>query len=88
MKGHAWYMGPIGLHIRIHCPEDEPRRPLGDYTGGIMDTLGGCHGFTFTYLPIIYEDDAQVSSSRTEFVWNSVVRYELRIEFLDYLAQA
>lgn len=82
MRGRAWYSGPVALDVDIHCHDDQSRRGLVDYIGGIMDTLGGCHGFTFTYLPIIYEDDAQVCSGKSRFVDDVVVRYSIRARFL------
>jgi hypothetical protein len=83
MNGRAWYAGPISLDVTVRCPEDQPRRGLVDHLGGIMDTLGGCHGHSFTYLPVVYEDDAQVCSGRTQFVADDVVSYDLRIRFLE-----
>ena len=37
-------------------------QPLGPpfYLSGVMDTIGGSHGPSFIYLPIVYLDDCQV----------------------------
>jgi hypothetical protein len=83
MNGRAWYVGPISLDITIRCPEDQSRRGLVDYLGGIMDTLGGCHGYSFTYLPVVSEDDAQVCSGKSQFIADDAVSYDVRIRFLD-----
>ena len=48
-----------------------------------MDTLDGSSGFTFTYLPIAFEDDCQVCECHNQFVESSETFYEIEIEFLD-----
>jgi len=47
-----------------------------------MDTLDGSSGVHFTYLPIVYEDDCQVSDGRTKFIRAESPRYELKVTFL------
>lgn len=66
MAGRACYRGAIRLDFEMRAPEFEANRSLVDYTGGIMDTLDGSHGLSFTYLPIVYEDDCQVCSGMTQ----------------------
>lgn len=82
MGGRAWYSGPIGLTFDLFCPEFEPRRSLNDYCGGIMDSLDGSHGFTFTYLPVVFEDDCQVCDSSSNFHVCEGTLYRIRIDFL------
>jgi len=47
-----------------------------------MDTLDGSSGFTFTYLPIVFEDDSQVCSYSNKFVETEDASYVIEIEFL------
>jgi hypothetical protein len=54
-----------------------------DYMAGVEDTLDGCHGFGFTYLPIAFEDDQQVVEARTRVVDSTDDRYEVTVTFLD-----
>lgn len=83
MAGRAWYRGPVQLSLTIWAKELHPRRCLLDYIGGIMDTLDGSHGLTFTYLPIVYEDDRQVCISDSRIVPADNSSYRLKIVFLD-----
>jgi hypothetical protein len=64
MAGRAWFFGPIELRLTIFGTL-EPRRKTPHYLGGIFDSLGGSSGFTFTYLPIVFEDDSQICSATT-----------------------
>jgi hypothetical protein len=82
MDGRAWYRGPIQLDLTIHAPALHKNRTLTDYLGGVMDTLDGSHGPTFTYLPIVYEDDRQVMDCRTQYVQSTVEKYMVRVVFL------
>ncbi|TGN84203.1 hypothetical protein EOW77_0022355 [Bradyrhizobium yuanmingense] len=68
MAGRAWVFGPVALKITLFGPSSNDGPSLVDYLGGVMDTLDGSSGPTFTYLPIIFEDDCQV------------VRSEVRLE--------
>ncbi len=54
---------------------------LNDYLGGIMDTLDGSSGYTFTYLPIAFEDDAQVTDCTMNWERASGTGYSLKIVF-------
>jgi len=81
MNGRAWYSGPVGLDVTIFGPEEDLKRSLTDYFGGIEDTIDGSHGYTFTFLPICFEDDAQVRQGRTEYKANPEARYAVRVEW-------
>jgi len=68
MAGRAWSFGPIEQRVTLSGPRDLSRWTLVDYMGGIMDTLDGSSGRTFTYLPIVFEDDCQVVGSHFNWV--------------------
>lgn len=82
MAGRAPYRGPVGLVLVMYAPEFEKSRTLTDYVGGIMDSLDGSHGVSFTYLPIAYEDDCQVASTMSDFHPSTREFYELSVHFL------
>ncbi len=82
IAGRAWYCGPVRADVNIFAPSLPPGRDLGDYVGGIMDTLDGSHGLTFTYLPIVFEDDCQISGGSARFIRSKTVRYEVTFTFL------
>jgi len=81
MAGRAWTFGPVQLDLLIRAPKEEREDSLNTYLGGVMDTLDGSSGFTFTYLPIVFEDDSQVHSSRTRWEHSSEPNYVLQITF-------
>lgn len=80
MGGRRWYDGPIEMDFTFYAPQLE--KALGDYLGGIADTLNGSHGVTFTYLPIAYQDDCQVVLLTSRFVESAEIKYCLKIIFL------
>lgn len=82
MDGRAWYSGPVGLDVIILGPEAGRKRSLTEYIGGIEDAIDGSHGYTFTYLPICFEDDAQICEGRGKFEPNPVPKYFVKIRFL------
>ena len=82
MGGRAPYRGPVRLDFVMYGAGFEPNRGLEDYIGGIMDTLDGSQGADFTYLPIVYEDDCQVSDSKSEFIKSENEHYQIEISFL------
>lgn len=82
MAGRARYEGPVELDVRICGPEEARKRSLTDYMGGIMDALDGSHGATFTYLPIVYEDDCQVSDVRAMFRRAAEPSYRVKVVFV------
>jgi hypothetical protein len=82
MRGRAWYFGPIGLDLIIYAPRLHEGCSVRDYASGIMDTLDGSCGSTFTYLPMVYQDDCQVVDGESRFVTAEEERYRLEIRFL------
>ena len=81
MGGRAPFRGSIQLDIMVWAPRLDTTHTLLDYTSGIMDTLDGSHGPSFTYLPIAYEDDCQVCSLRQELLADTIAHYEVRLTF-------
>ena len=79
MAGRKWYDGPVRLVFTLFAPSRD--RDIVDYLGGIQDALGGSHGFTFTYLPIVFQDDSQVVSIEGQFVESSETRYTIKVLF-------
>jgi hypothetical protein len=82
MAGRAWYFGPVGLDLTLYAPSLPRNRNLLDYVGGVMDTLDGSSGCTFTFLPVVYEDDCQVALGNMQLIESKDVRYTLKITFL------
>lgn len=81
MAGRAWYFGPVELHLTIFRPRHLDRWSLNDYLSGIMDTLDGSSGPTFTYLPIIFEDDCQVCECQARWAKSPKTSYRLTVTF-------
>jgi hypothetical protein len=81
MAGRAWYFGAIELDMTILGPTHFDRWGLNDYLGGIMDTLDGSSGRTFTYLPIVYQDDCQVCATASKWIEGPQNSYRLEILF-------
>lgn len=46
-----------------------------------MDTLDGSSGRTFTFLPIVFEDDSQVCEAEAKWVNRPKLSYYLEIAF-------
>lgn len=82
MEGRAPYRGPIQLNLVLQTPRFEAGKSLVDYVGGVMDSLDGSHGPSFTYLPIVYEDDCQVAAGGSSFRPSSKEYYDVVITFL------
>ena len=80
MAGRARYLGPVELDVEIFAPKLD--YSLVDYLGGIMDTLDGGHAPSFTYLPIVYQDDCQVVSSKFGFRPAENTSYSVEVLFL------
>lgn len=80
MQGQRWHDGPI--EMAVHYRRCKGKRRSIDYEGGIMDTLGGSHGPTFTYMPIVYQDDCQVCSLKWSEEEFDTDEYEIVIGFL------
>jgi hypothetical protein len=83
MDGRACYFGPVAMNLSLYAPAIEQGRSLLDYAGGIQDTLDGSSGREFTYLPIVFQDDCQVVSSRYKLVTSEDISYIVEIQFLD-----
>ena len=81
MSGRARYLGPIELNVVVSAPKLD--LSLIDYMSGIMDTLDGAHAPSFTYLPIVYQDDCQVVSSHFCFKNAANAYYDVEVVFLD-----
>lgn len=64
MAGRRWWTGAVELNLIIHTNR-ELDLDLYLYLGGVYDTLDGSHGPSFTFLPILYQDDGQICNSRT-----------------------
>jgi len=83
MRGRRWSDGSIALRMTISAPSLEKGKALYDYLGGVCDTLDGSHGFQFTYLPVVFQDDCQICDAECLFKPNSTTKYVLEIEFLE-----
>jgi hypothetical protein len=81
MDGRAWVFGRVQIKLTVRSSQREDDYNLNDYLGGVMDTLDGSSGKTFTFLPIVYEDDCQVWSSDTTWEESPESSYLLRILF-------
>lgn len=82
MAGRAWCFGAVGIDLTIYAPQLHEGYSVIDYVAGVMDTLGGSCGSTFTYLPIVYQDDCQVARTNSRFEQADEERYCLVITFL------
>jgi hypothetical protein len=83
MKGRRWYEGMVELEMTIYAPSFEQGKRLVDYEGGVMDSLDGGHGFTFTYLPVVYQDDCLVVKGRFSLKSSTRRRYSIVVRFLE-----
>ena len=83
MDGRAWTSQQIRLHTRITAPAAlrERHTALG-FVSGIMDSLDGSHGRSFTFLPVVYEDDCLVNGFCVQWTDHSNPAYEIDVEFL------
>lgn len=82
MAGRHWFADGVGLEMVIFSSERLHWTVLNEYLGGIMDTLGGGHGPSFTYLPIVYQDDCQVVSTCCRSDIAADPHYTLIVSFL------
>ena len=83
MNGRAWSHLPIQMDFILYAKELEKNKSLLDYTAGIGDTLDGSSGCTFTYLPVIFEDDCQICKSSSKFIFSNITKYHLRFEIIN-----
>ena len=81
MAGRAWVFRPVELRVTIFGPTGQARWTMPDYLSGIFDTLDGSSGRTFTYLPIVYEDDCQVYAAQIEWVDAPETKYRVEVLF-------
>ena len=81
MAGRAWSFEAIELILLLYGNPDNFDKTSWDYIAGIMDTLDGSSGQTFTFLPIVYEDDCQVYSGGFEIKEAKEEAYEILIKF-------
>ena len=81
MAGRAWSFGPVQLNLTVRSPKSSREHDLNAYLGGVMDTLDGSSGFSFTYLPIVFEDDSQVHGSQTRWEDAASSSYVIQITF-------
>ena len=82
MDGRAWYFGSVKVGFTLRCTENSLRGSLNDYFGGIADSLDGSAGFTFTYLPIVFQDDSQISEYYCQREESAVEKYRVEVFFL------
>lgn len=81
MDGRAWVFGPVAVNITLLGPSNDGSS-LVDYMGGVMDTLDGSSGPTFTYLPIVFEDDCQVVRSEVKLQDHPTSKYIIEVVVL------
>jgi hypothetical protein len=81
MAGRAWVFGPVAVSITLLGPSNDGVS-LVDYMGGVMDTLDGSSGPTFTYLPIVFEDDCQVVQSEVKMQDHPTSKYIIEVTVL------
>lgn len=81
MAGRKWYEGGVAIDITYRAPSP-PGPTQVDYINGVMDTLGGSHGPTFIYLPIVYLDDSQIVSVRSRPEVAPTDGYTVDVEFV------
>jgi hypothetical protein len=82
MAGRKWYEGPVQLELLYLSPQNGSVSGQPYYLSGVMDTIGGSHGPSFIYLPVVYLDDGQVVKSGIRREIASMESYVLTIDFL------
>lgn len=82
MRGRSWYDGPIALKVVVYSDELDEGKRAYEYLSGVADSLDGSHGTCFTYLPIIYQDDCQMSTCIASQRDSRKPFYEVEVEFL------
>lgn len=81
MRGRAWTQDPVSLELTVLDDGQPDSYSLGDYLSGIADTLDGCSGYTFTYLPIVFEDDSQIARLSGRWVAGAKSSYVIKVTF-------
>jgi hypothetical protein len=82
MGGRRWTDRPVSVNLTMYAPAFEERRVLCEYLSGVNDTLDRSHGECFTYLPIVFQDDCQVSRCKSQFNSSRTAHYVVEIDFL------
>jgi hypothetical protein len=82
MDGRAWYFGAIAMRFELFAPALPRGLRLIDFAAGIEDTLDGSSGCTFTFLPIVFEDDCQVCAFESVITESPHTKYRLTIRSL------
>jgi hypothetical protein len=82
MAGRAWSSGPIGMEFVLFAPARPVKPTMLDFAAGIEDTLDGSSGCTFTFLPILFQDDCQICKSHSQFEYSAETRYRVAVTFL------
>jgi hypothetical protein len=82
MRGRSWYNGPVALRVVVYSAELDEGKRAYEYLSGVADSLDGSHGMCFTYLPIIYQDDCQMSTCIASQRDSQKPFYEVEVEFL------
>jgi len=82
MNGRACYMGAVALDLVVYGPELHKGPNISDYAAGVEDTIDGSSGGTFTYLPILMQDDSQIVSLSMRYAKAEEARYCLLVKFL------
>jgi hypothetical protein len=75
------------MDFTLYAPSFERKRTMLDYIAGVEDTLDGSSGFTFTYLPIVFEDDCQICDWNSRLIKSTKTKYVLRIEIMEDVQQ-
>jgi hypothetical protein len=82
MDGRAWSSGPIGIDFALFAPSLPKNLSLLDFASGIEDTLDGSSGYTFTFLPIVFEDDCQICRLQCSYVKSESTHYRVVVRFM------
>ena len=88
MDGRAWSSGPIRVELTLFSPTIPTKPTMLDFAAGIEDTLDGSSGYSFTFLPIVFEDDCQVCDMRFTYKPSDKTCYRVVITFLTSEIQA
>ncbi len=88
MDGRACSHAPIRMDFTLYAQNVEKERTLLDYAAGIEDTLDVSSGCTFTYLPVVFEDDCQICCGHSCVIPSDEIKYRLRFEILENVQAA
>ena len=83
MSGRRWWDTAVRLDLVVYWAQVEPPPwRLVDYLGGVMDTLDGSHGPSFTFLPLVYQDDSQICGTSMRIEPAGRTFYEVTLQRL------